>query len=91
MSRIDHFLRQNLNFSQITFHFFPFFLTFLLFSTAKKRRWSVCFQIIKTRKDNQCYVMTASPARDMSADYNAWGHSMVVNPWGEILSEAGED
>ena len=35
--------------------------------------------------------MTASPARDMSADYNAWGHSMVVNPWGEILSEAGED
>ena len=32
--------------------------------------------------------MTASPARDMNATYHAWGHSMAVNPWGEILCEA---
>lgn len=27
------------------------------------------------------YVATASPARDESASYVAWGHSTVVNPW----------
>ena len=33
-------------------------------------------------------MLTASPARDESATYHAWGHSMIVNPWGEILAEA---
>ena len=37
--------------------------------------------------DNQVYVMTASPARDLDADYHAWGHSMIVNPWGEVETE----
>lgn len=40
--------------------------------------------------DNQVYVGLCSPARDMKADYNAWGHSMVVDPNAEILGEAGE-
>ncbi|KAI6028292.1 carbon-nitrogen hydrolase [Pisolithus orientalis] len=30
------------------------------------------------------------PARDMSARYHAWGHSMVVDPFGKILAEAEE-
>jgi len=34
------------------------------------------------------FVATVSPARDESASYTAWGHSMVVNPWGTILTEA---
>lgn len=34
--------------------------------------------------------MTASPARDLEADYHAWGHSMVVNPWGEVIAEHDE-
>lgn len=33
-------------------------------------------------------MATCAPARDESADYVAWGHSMVVNPWGKILAEA---
>lgn len=32
-----------------------------------------------------------SPARDETASYIAWGHSTVVNPWGEIISKAGSD
>jgi len=40
--------------------------------------------------DNQLFVATASPARDLNATYHAWGHSMVVDPWGEILQEAKE-
>ena len=31
--------------------------------------------------DNQLYVATCSPARDDTASYIAWGHSMVVSPW----------
>lgn len=41
--------------------------------------------------DNQVYVATASPARDEGASYVAWGHSTVVNPWGEVISKAGAD
>uniref|UniRef100_A0A8C9ZA28 omega-amidase n=1 Tax=Sander lucioperca TaxID=283035 RepID=A0A8C9ZA28_SANLU len=31
--------------------------------------------------DNQVHVATASPARDETSSYVAWGHSTVVNPW----------
>ena len=41
--------------------------------------------------DNQCYVALCSPARDMSAGYHAWGHSLVVDPMAEVLVEAGEE
>ncbi|XP_018605677.1 omega-amidase NIT2 [Scleropages formosus] len=41
--------------------------------------------------DNQVYVATASPARDETASYVAWGHSMVVSPWGEVISKAGAE
>ncbi|ODA83742.1 hypothetical protein RJ55_02257 [Drechmeria coniospora] len=40
--------------------------------------------------DNQMYVAMCSPARDMSATYNAWGHSMVVDPMANVLVEADE-
>ncbi len=32
----------------------------------------------------------ASPARDKSAGYVAWGHSIVCDPWGTVLSELDE-
>jgi len=41
--------------------------------------------------DNQCYVIAASPARNQEASYQAWGHSMIVDPWGRIIAEAGID
>jgi len=44
--------------------------------------------------DSQVFVATCSPARDTtSGGYVAWGHSTIVNPWGEVLSkaEAGEE
>jgi predicted amidohydrolase len=40
--------------------------------------------------DNQIYVAMCSPARDMSATYNAWGHSMIVDPMAKVLTEAEE-
>ncbi|XP_077198187.1 omega-amidase NIT2 [Paroedura picta] len=41
--------------------------------------------------DNQVYVAAASPARDEKASYVAWGHSTVVNPWGEVIAKAGTE
>jgi omega-amidase len=40
--------------------------------------------------DNQVYVGLCSPARDMKAEYNAWGHSMIVDPNAEILGQLDE-
>ncbi|CAI6366067.1 unnamed protein product [Macrosiphum euphorbiae] len=40
--------------------------------------------------DNQAFVAVASPARVTDSNYVAWGHSMVVDPWGKILEEASE-
>jgi omega-amidase len=47
--------------------------------------------------DNQCFVLTASPARKEKADesstyphYTAWGHSTVVSPWGDIVATTNE-
>ncbi|KAK3109899.1 Omega-amidase nit3 [Teratosphaeriaceae sp. CCFEE 6253] len=40
--------------------------------------------------DNQLYVALCSPARDMEAEYNAWGHSMVVDPNAGIMAQLEE-
>ncbi|KAL1873821.1 hypothetical protein VTK73DRAFT_736 [Phialemonium thermophilum] len=40
--------------------------------------------------DNQIYVALCSPARDMSATYHAWGHSLIVDPMAQVLTEAEE-
>lgn len=41
--------------------------------------------------DNQVFMVGASPARNTNASYLAYGHSMIVNPWGEIICEANEE
>lgn len=41
--------------------------------------------------DNQAFVALASPARVTNSNYVAWGHSMIVDPWGKILGEATEE
>ncbi|XP_071842021.1 omega-amidase NIT2-like isoform X2 [Apostichopus japonicus] len=40
--------------------------------------------------DNQLYVATVSPARDVDATYIAWGHSTIVSPWGDVIAKADE-
>ncbi len=39
--------------------------------------------------DNQLFVAACSPARNPKAGYHAWGHSLVADPWGKVLNEAG--
>jgi predicted amidohydrolase len=46
--------------------------------------------LVRTRAlDNQVYFAAASPARDESAAYIAYGNSMVAGPWGDVISRAG--
>jgi len=47
--------------------------------------------LIRARSvDTQSFGIVCSPARDTSAEYVAWGHTMIVDPWGEKLEEADE-
>jgi predicted amidohydrolase len=39
--------------------------------------------------DNQLFVVAASPALNPEASYHAWGHSLVVDPWGTVIREGG--
>ena len=49
--------------------------------------WHMTF---RTRAvESQCFVAAASPARNKHSTYHAYGHSLVVDPWGKVLTEAG--
>lgn len=41
--------------------------------------------------DNQNYVLMCSPARNPNGGYQSYGHSMVVDPNGDIVVESGHD
>ena len=49
--------------------------------------WHVMFRARAI--ENQVFIAAASPALTPEAQYRAYGHSMIVNPWGEVLAEAG--
>lgn len=39
---------------------------------------------------NQLYAIGTAPARDLQASYHSWGHSIAVNPWGDVISQMDE-
>ena len=54
-------------------------------TTTGPAHWEVMFR--SRAVDNQCFMVGTSVARDETASYHAWGHSLTVSPWGTILSE----
>lgn len=40
--------------------------------------------------DTQCYAAAVSIARNPESKYQAWGHSTLVSPWGEVLGTTDE-
>jgi len=40
--------------------------------------------------DHASYVCMCSPARDANSGYVAYGHSMIVDPWGVVIAQAEE-
>jgi len=49
--------------------------------------WDLVFRA--RAHDNQVFTVAVSPARDNKADYVAWGHSYVTNPYGQVIAQAG--
>lgn len=41
--------------------------------------------------DNQMYVAMCSPARDMEGPYQAYGHSMILDPLAQVVAETDEN
>ena len=56
--------------------------------TTGPAHWEVMFR--SRAIDNQCYMIGTSDARTPDYSYVAWGHSMVVDPWGRVISELDE-
>ena len=53
--------------------------------TTGPAHWELMFR--SRAVDNQVYTIGTSPARNLDANYVAYGHSIVVDPWGIVISE----
>ncbi len=40
--------------------------------------------------ENQCYILAAGQGGRHSATRETWGHSMLIDPWGEIIAEIAQ-
>lgn len=48
--------------------------------------------LLRTRAvDNQVFIAGASSARDTEASYVSYGNSLIADPWGKIIAQAGEN
>ena len=57
--------------------------------TTGPAHWETLF---KSRAlDQQIYVLGCSPARDERASYVAYGHSILTDPWGNVVCELGAE
>ncbi|XP_013182966.1 omega-amidase NIT2-A isoform X2 [Amyelois transitella] len=56
--------------------------------TTGPRHWELLGRA--RANDQQLWVALVSPARDPAAGYVAWGHSMVVDPWAEVVGKLDE-
>ena len=56
--------------------------------TTGPAHWELMFR--GRAVDNQCYMIGTSDARDEQAGYVSWGHSLVVSPWGDVVTQMDE-
>jgi omega-amidase len=57
-------------------------------TTTGPRHWHL---LMRARAvDTQCFLLACSSARPAAGDaYPSYGHSLVVDPWGTVIAEAG--
>lgn len=77
----------------MNFHFFPAGVDMLIYPAAfdltiGPMQWETLQR--GRANDLQIFVATVSAARVDDADYVAYGHSMIVDPWGQVVVTAGE-
>lgn len=56
--------------------------------TTGPAHWELMFR--QRAVESQCYVIGTAPARDPQSSYTSWGHSIVVDPWGTIVTQMDE-
>lgn len=56
--------------------------------TTGPAHWELMFR--SQAVNNQCFTVGTAPARDLSAGYHSWGHSIVADPWGRVVSQLEE-
>jgi len=57
--------------------------------TTGKAHWH---SLLKARAiENACYVIAPAQCGDHPGNRSTFGHSVIISPWGEVLSEAGDE
>ena len=56
--------------------------------TTGPAHWELGFR--QRAVENQIYMVGTSSARDPEAGYIAWGHSIITDPWGDIVMQMDE-
>lgn len=51
--------------------------------------WTLTFRA--RALDNQVFTVGASSAPNPESHYRAYGHSIIVNPWGQVMREMGDE
>lgn len=56
--------------------------------TTGPAHWELTFR--SQALNHQVYAIGTAPCRDLSASYHSWGHSIVTDPWGTVVSQLDE-
>ena len=56
--------------------------------TTGPAHWELSFRA--RALDNQVYTIGVAPARNQYAEYVSYGNSIVVSPWGEVITRLSE-
>ena len=57
--------------------------------TTGPMHWELTFRMRAV--DNQFFMIGASPAQDKYHVYHSYAHSLICDPWGKVLVDAGEN
>ena len=57
--------------------------------TTGPAHWELLFRA--RALDNQVFCVGVAPALNTDASYHSYGHSIVTNPWGEVVTQADEN
>lgn len=56
--------------------------------TTGPRHWELLYR--SQAVNNQFFIAGTATARDTSASYVSWAHSLVTDPWGDVITQADE-
>lgn len=57
--------------------------------TTGPAHWELLFR--SRALDNQVFTIGVAPALNKNSSYHSYGHSIIVNPWGEVITQADYD